>query len=41
LARTAWGEFLRAAREIAEAGEFTAFARAARGGDLNAMFAGR
>jgi methylisocitrate lyase len=41
LARTAWGEFLRAAREIAEAGEFTAFARAAKGGELNAMFAGR
>jgi 2-methylisocitrate lyase-like PEP mutase family enzyme len=41
LARTAWGEFLRAAREIADTGEFTAFAKAARGGDLNAMFDGR
>jgi 2-methylisocitrate lyase-like PEP mutase family enzyme len=41
LARSAWGEFLRAAREIAETGEFTAFAKAASGRDLNAMFAGR
>jgi 2-methylisocitrate lyase-like PEP mutase family enzyme len=41
LARTAWGEFLRAAREIAEEGEFSAFARAAKGGELNAMFGGR
>ncbi|HEY2178189.1 MAG TPA: isocitrate lyase/phosphoenolpyruvate mutase family protein [Caulobacteraceae bacterium] len=41
LARTAWGEFLRAARAIAEEGEFPAFARAAKGGDLNAMFGGR
>jgi 2-methylisocitrate lyase-like PEP mutase family enzyme len=41
LARTAWGEFLRSAREIAEAGTFTAFARAARGGEINALFAGR
>ncbi|MGH7023253.1 MAG: isocitrate lyase/PEP mutase family protein [Caulobacteraceae bacterium] len=41
LARTAWGEFLRAAREIAETGEFTAFARAAKGGELNALFAPR
>jgi 2-methylisocitrate lyase-like PEP mutase family enzyme len=41
LARTAWGEFLRAAREIAEGGEFTALARGAKGGELNALFAGR
>jgi methylisocitrate lyase len=41
LARTAWGEFLRAAREIADTGEFTTLAKAARGGDLNAMFGGR
>ncbi|HXV01632.1 MAG TPA: isocitrate lyase/phosphoenolpyruvate mutase family protein [Caulobacteraceae bacterium] len=41
LARTAWGEFLRAAREIADEGEFGAFARAAKGGELNGMFAGR
>jgi methylisocitrate lyase len=41
LARTAWGEFLRAAREIADEGAFTAFANGAKGGDLNAMFAGR
>ncbi len=38
LARTAWGEFLRAAREIAEAGTFTAFERGAKGGELNALF---
>lgn len=41
LARTAWGEFLRAAREIAEQGEFTAFARAASGRELNGLFASR
>jgi 2-methylisocitrate lyase-like PEP mutase family enzyme len=41
LARTAWGEFMRAAREIAEQGTFTAFERAAKGGELNALFAGR
>jgi 2-methylisocitrate lyase-like PEP mutase family enzyme len=41
LARTAWGEFLRAAREIADSGEFTAFSRGAKGGELNAMFADR
>ena len=41
LARAAWGEFLRAAREIAETGEFSALGRAARGGELNAMFAAR
>ncbi|HEY5106236.1 MAG TPA: isocitrate lyase/phosphoenolpyruvate mutase family protein [Caulobacteraceae bacterium] len=38
LARAAWGEFLRAAREIADDGDFTAFARAAPGGELNRMF---
>jgi 2-methylisocitrate lyase-like PEP mutase family enzyme len=41
LARAAWGGFLRAAREIAETGEFTALAGGARGGELNAMFAAR
>ena len=41
LARTAWGEFLRSAKEIADKGTFTAFERAAKGGDLNALFAGR
>ncbi len=41
LARTAWGEFLRAAKEIAEEGTFGAFARGARGGDLNALFTGK
>jgi len=39
LARAAWGGFLRAAREIAQAGTFTAFAQGASGGELNAMFA--
>jgi 2-methylisocitrate lyase-like PEP mutase family enzyme len=38
LARTAWGEFLRAAREIAADGTFTAFARAEPGGQLNKLF---
>jgi len=38
LARTAWGEFLRSAREIATAGAFTAFSRGAPGGELNRMF---
>ncbi|HEY5288647.1 MAG TPA: isocitrate lyase/phosphoenolpyruvate mutase family protein [Caulobacteraceae bacterium] len=41
LARTAWGEFLRAAREIADTGEFTAFSKAAKGSELNALFAAR
>jgi 2-methylisocitrate lyase-like PEP mutase family enzyme len=40
LARTAWGEFLRAAREIAADGTFTAFTRGAQGGELNRMFGG-
>jgi 2-methylisocitrate lyase-like PEP mutase family enzyme len=40
LARTAWGEFLRAAHEIADNGTFTAFGRGAAGADLNRMFAG-
>jgi methylisocitrate lyase len=41
LARAAWGEFLRAAREIAEDGTFATFARGAPGGDLNRLFARR
>jgi 2-methylisocitrate lyase-like PEP mutase family enzyme len=40
LARTAWGEFLRASREIATEGTFAAFARGAQGGELNRMFGG-
>ncbi len=40
LARVAWGEFLRAAREIAQEGTFGAFARGASGGELNRLFAG-
>jgi 2-methylisocitrate lyase-like PEP mutase family enzyme len=39
LARTAWGAFLSAAREIAETGTFTAFAGAAPGAELNRAFA--
>lgn len=38
LARTAWGEFLRSAREIANDGAFTAFGRGAPGGELNRLF---
>ncbi len=38
LARAAWGEFLRAAREIAAQGTFTAFDRAEAGGKLNRLF---
>jgi 2-methylisocitrate lyase-like PEP mutase family enzyme len=38
LARTAWGEFLRAAREIADDGTFSAFDRGARFDELNSMF---
>jgi 2-methylisocitrate lyase-like PEP mutase family enzyme len=39
LARAAWGGFLRAAREIAASGTFTALADGAPGGKLNALFA--
>ncbi|CAN5350781.1 isocitrate lyase/phosphoenolpyruvate mutase family protein [soil metagenome] len=39
LARTAWAGFMSAAREIAEQGTFTAFAAAAKGAELNGMFA--
>lgn len=38
LARAAWGGFLRAAREIAEAGTFTAVGEAPPGRDLDAFF---
>ncbi len=38
LARTAWGEFLRSAREIAAEGSFTAFGHGASFNDLNALF---
>ena len=40
LARAAWGGFLKAAREIAGTGTFTAFAEGAAGGELNRIFAG-
>jgi len=38
LARTAWGEFLRAAGEIKQDGTFGAFSKGAPGGELNAVF---
>jgi len=41
LARVAWGGFMRAATEIAEQGTFMAFAQAAKGGELNGLFAGK
>ncbi len=41
LARAAYGEFLRAAREIADEGRFTSFTRAAPSKELNGFFAGR
>jgi 2-methylisocitrate lyase-like PEP mutase family enzyme len=38
LARAAWGGFLKAARELADAGRFDGFAGAAPGQELNAFF---
>ena len=38
MARTAWGGFMRAARQIAEEGSFDGFAQAAAGSELNALF---
>jgi 2-methylisocitrate lyase-like PEP mutase family enzyme len=38
LARSAWGGFMRAAREIAEKGTFTELAQGYPGGELNTMF---
>jgi 2-methylisocitrate lyase-like PEP mutase family enzyme len=38
LSRAAWGGFMRAAREIAEAGSFNAFGDAAPGGELKKFF---
>jgi 2-methylisocitrate lyase-like PEP mutase family enzyme len=38
LARTAWGGFMRAAREIAEKGTFTELGNGFAGGELNKMF---
>lgn len=40
LARTAWGGFMRAAREIATEGTFGGFEQAASGTELNGLFAG-
>ena len=38
LARSAWGEFMRAAKLIAEQGKFDAFANTASGRELNSLF---
>jgi 2-methylisocitrate lyase-like PEP mutase family enzyme len=38
LARAAWGEFIRAAKEIAEAGSFAAFSRATPHPEINGFF---
>lgn len=40
LARSAWGEFIRAAKMLATEGKFDAFADAASGQELNSLFAG-
>jgi 2-methylisocitrate lyase-like PEP mutase family enzyme len=40
LARAAWGGFLRAAREVADAGTFTALAEAPAFAEINGFFAG-
>jgi 2-methylisocitrate lyase-like PEP mutase family enzyme len=39
LARAAWGGFIRAAKQIADRGTFNGFADAARGDELNKLFA--
>lgn len=41
LARAAYGEVMRVAREMMDAGTFTGFARGMPGAELNAMFAGK
>ena len=38
LARSAWGGFIRMAKEIAEQGTFTGFKDAASGAELNGFF---
>lgn len=38
LARSAWGGFIRAAKDLAEKGSFAGFADAASGADLNSLF---
>jgi len=40
LARTAWGEFMRVAKEIAQDGSFAGFTRAVPFAELNGFFAG-
>jgi hypothetical protein len=41
LARVAWGAFLRAARELAEAGSFDALAGAIPFAEINGLFPGK
>jgi len=41
LARAAYGEVMRVAKEMAEAGTFTGFARGMPGAELNGLFAGK
>jgi len=41
LARSAWGGFINAARQIASEGRFDGFAQAASGAELNALFRGK
>jgi 2-methylisocitrate lyase-like PEP mutase family enzyme len=41
LARAAWGGFMRAARQIAEAGSFAGFQDGASGAEINGLFGGR
>jgi methylisocitrate lyase len=41
LARSAWGGFMKAAREMADTGTFAEFANGYPGGDLNKMFSGQ
>ena len=39
LARAAWGEYMRTAKQIAEQGSFKGFADAAPGAEMNKVFA--
>jgi len=41
LARTAWGAFIKAARELADTGSFAGMAQAIPNGEMNALFAKR
>jgi 2-methylisocitrate lyase-like PEP mutase family enzyme len=41
LARSAWGGFMKAAREMADKGTFAELANGYSGGELNKMFSGQ